>query len=540
MDGWLFLILGREKCIQHESRTTEACMCVMGHFCTSSPFLRKFHLVSGGLMNVMVIAGLLVGLILIAFLRWRKRPIGSWPKIHQSIKVQDDFLPIVGHLPRILRNIPVRHDIIAEQYRNSSVTDAVLVPFSPPFIRIKNPALLEFVLKTKFESFEKGDQFKEIMHPLLGSGIFNSDGETWRKQRKVASHIFNAKNFRELVSVVFKKEMEIFGDVLSKAADNGSPVDLHDLFFRFTLDSFAKLAFSVDLNTMAGEKQLPFALAFDSSQKALSIRHIWALWKYTEPRQVGEDLKLIRDFARKLVRDYRSGAKVDSNFHHGNILQLFIEHADTHKEEISDEELVDHVLNFVIAGRDTTAQALSWAFYNLSKYPSVCEKLVAEIDSSNVNADLSYETLKESFPYAHAVFMETLRLHPSVPFNVRTAVRDEMLPDGTFVPKGATIAWSSYAFGRLEQIWGGDAIVFRPERWTEDRVNPSEFVFPAFHGGPRICLGKRLATIEATYVIVSVLKIYKIKVSNLSDVTYGQSITLPMRSPLICSVEHRG
>ncbi|ORY41014.1 cytochrome P450 [Rhizoclosmatium globosum] len=106
---------------------------------------------------------------------------------------------------------------------------------------------------------------------------------------------------------------------------------------------------------------------------------------------------------------------------------------------LSDEKLVDYALNFLLAGRDTTACALSWAIFMLHQNPHTLNFLLKEIQTVTNNSSPTYDQIKNEMPYANAVFHETLRLYPSVPGNLRQANKDVTLPDGTFIPIGCTI-----------------------------------------------------------------------------------------------------
>ena len=92
-----------------------------------------------------------------------------------------------------------------------------------------------------------------------------------------------------------------------------------------------------------------------------------------------------------------------------------------------------------------------------------------------------------------------LRLHPSVPVDIKFAVKDDTLPDGTFIPKGSTVIYSPYAMGRSKEIWGADALEFKPERFLSgegSNVEPSQYKYTTFNAGYRLCLGKPLAMLE--------------------------------------------
>ncbi|KAI8810653.1 cytochrome P450 [Cladochytrium replicatum] len=484
-----------------------------------------------------------LSLVAISFLFYGGLAIGTYPRPQPSHKAVPGGLPVIGHIHRVIANAHRLHDLTYEKiYVEKRGMYYNTIPFSGIRFFLTTPEAVEFVLRTKFESFEKGADFRDRFHDVLGNGIFNSDGEQWRKQRKIASNIFNVNNFRDFVEKVFQREMGEFDTVLSRHAAQGTIIDLHDSFFRFTLDGFAQIAFSIELNSISAATQVPFALAFDRVQTAMADRFTWPFWKYTEwitKPNLKDDLDFIRKFGMDIVRKRREEVRNKSTvFKNSDILQMFLKYAEDHDEIITDEELADHVLNFVIAGRDTTAQALSWTFYLLAKNPEKVETLLEEIRLSNLSAFPSYEELK-NLRYANAVFNETLRLYPSVPTNIKECVKEETFPDGTTIPKGAFVLWSPYAMGRTKEIWGEDAAEFRPERWLERTTAPTQFEYPVFQGGPRLCLGKTMAQLEGVYAIVSILRKFKVECVNVENVTYQPSVTLPMKVPIMCHISRR-
>lgn len=139
-------------------------------------------------------------------------------------------------------------------------------------------------------------------------------------------------------------------------------------------------------------------------------------------------------------------------------------------------------------------------------------------------------------------FYEVLRQYPSVPLNQKYALNDDVWPDGTHIRKGDYILWSPWSQGRNEKVWGADAKQFRPERWITpegDLRRESQGQWPAFHAGPRTCLGQHLATLEALVAIVFLLKRYKFSLLPGQDITYQISLTLPMKDGMKVSVEKR-
>lgn len=192
----------------------------------------------------------------------------------------------------------------------------------------------------------------------------------------------------------------------------------------------------------------------------------------------------------------------------------------------------DQLVSILIAGRDTTASALSWTFLELARHPHVVERLRREIldmvgldcPSYTELKDMKYlqvsRTIWNPLPYltqAQNVIRETLRLYPIIPFNVRVAVRDTSLPRGggpdglspIGIPKDTTVYYSPLYLQRQEHFYppAADHLSFRPERW--ESWQPAPWTYLPFNGGPRICIGQQFALTEIAYTIVRLLQRYE-------------------------------
>jgi cytochrome P450 len=218
----------------------------------------------------------------------------------------------------------------------------------------------------------------------------------------------------------------------------------------------------------------------------------------------------------------------------------------------NDAALRDIILNFLIAGRDTTAQALSWCVLKVACHPGVEEGLAEEAarvmggrSTTPTTTTPTYELVEKHLRYTRATVLETLRLCPSVPKDLKVAVERDVLPDGTVIPPGAQVAYLPHAMGRSVAIWGEDAERFDPERFVRT-PNPSPWAFPVFNGaGPRACLGQRMALVEACYVLARIYGKYSLRLSPLEQgapggCPYQDSLTLPMKRGLLVTVAVRG
>ena len=170
----------------------------------------------------------------------------------------------------------------------------------------------------------------------------------------------------------------------------------------------------------------------------------------------------------------------------------------------------------MMAGRDTTAALLGWSLLRLTLHPSIYSDLRATILRDFPAADSSpptFSQLKSCRPLQHFL-QEVLRLHPTVPINNRFCVKDTTLPLGggpdlkspIAIRAGQLVFFSVYAMHRREDLWGEDALEFRPGRWGEKEKVPGPWAFLPFLGGPRVCLGQQFALTEAGFLIVRLLR----------------------------------
>jgi len=248
--------------------------------------------------------------------------------------------------------------------------------------------------------------------------------------------------------------------------------------------------------------------------------------------------KLLADYSLETVRMLKENLHTDEG---ESFVGLFMREAESRKEAIDEKFMQDMVLNFLIAGRDTTAQSLSWTLYLLTGHPEIERKVLEEVKrvlterGVDDSGEIIYDDLSK-LTYLHAVISESLRLFPSVPVDPKCALEDDTLPDGTFVPRGTRCNYNIYSLGRCKRVWGQDADDFRPERWLNcGPVNPYEY--PAFNAGPRECLGKRLAYVEMKACLLAILRSIRLELAVARDeIREDLQLTLGMSSGLPCRI----
>ena len=397
------------------------------------------------------------------------------------------------------------------------------------------PQNVKTVLSLKFKDYSLGLR-DEALGPLLGTGIFNSDGEAWAHSRALIRPNFVRDQVADLEA--FERHIQDLFKVLPR---DGSTVDLQELFFRFTIDSATEFLFGKGVGSLrqqaTGEvtNEVAFAKAFNAAQTAISMRSRLGLMRYVYSDKKGDEaIRFCHAYVDQFVDEavkYREKLDVEKTASDRHEKYVFLH--ELAKETRDKKRLRDELLNVLLAGRDTTASLLSNMWFVIARRPDIFAKLKREVDDALHGAAPTYEQLR-NLKYLKYCLNESLRLHPVVPANSRLAIRDTVLPVGggpaqdapLFVPKGTIFVYHPFSMHRRQDFFGPDADAFRPERW--ESLRPGWEYLP-FNGGPRICLGQQYALTEAGYVSVRLLQEFA-KVESRDDQPWMESLSLTMCS----------
>uniref|UniRef100_A0A7N0RES2 Cytochrome P450 n=1 Tax=Kalanchoe fedtschenkoi TaxID=63787 RepID=A0A7N0RES2_KALFE len=471
--------------------------------------------------------------------------------------------PLVGMLPSLLLGLRLNmYEWISGVLCRQNGT---FVFVGPAFSNLKcvvtaDPRNLEYLLKSKFGNFPKGDYFRTTLRDLLGDGIFNADNDTWQRQRKIASIEFHSPKFRQmttesLVELVHARLLP----VLEESVRNSYSLDLQDVLLRLTFDNVCMIAFGVDPGCLSlGLPEIPFARAFEDATEATVLRFVTptCVWKAMRCLNLGAERKLkasikgVDKFADEVIRTRKKELSLhcEGDKKRSDILTVFMGLRDEAGKPFSDKFLRDICVNFILAGRDTSSVALSWFFWLIDQNPQVENKILNEISKvvgerddiknggiKRVASPLVFKPEEvKKMDYLQAALSEALRLYPSVPVDHKEVVEDDVFPDGTVLKKGTKVVYAMYAMGRMESIWGKDCREYKPERWLRDGryMSESAYKFTAFNGGPRLCLGKDFAYYQMKFVAASILYRYKVKVVENHPVLPKLALTMYMKHGL--------
>ncbi|KAF7804667.1 cytochrome P450 94A2-like [Senna tora] len=487
---------------------------------------------------------LLVLVLTLVFLFVRKRS-GSGGSMKAVIP---KAYPLIGSVLSIVANKHRRVLWISDiLHASPSATFTLHRSLGSRQVFTANPSVVQHILKTHFPIYHKGFNLHRALGDFLGNGIFNADGDTWKFQRQLSSHEFNTRSLRKFVETVVDTELsQRLIPILSSAS---AVLDFQDILQRFTFDNICRIAFGFDPQYLLPSlPQTKFARAFEEGTKLSSERFNAAIplyWKIKKLLNIGSEKRLrvaiseVRQLARRIIREKKQELREKSSLQSVDLLSRFLNSGH------SDENFVmDIVISFILAGRDTTSAALTWFFWLLSNHPNVENRIWKEIEETSETTSSLYDEVKHMV-YTHAALCESMRLYPPVPVDTKEAAQDDILPDGTFVKKGTRVAYHVYAMGRSEKIWGPDWAEFRPERWLEEEgegkwrfVGKDSFTYPVFQAGPRVCLGKEMAFLQMKRIVAGVVRRFKVVPEGVEPV-YIAHLTSLMKGGFPVTIQKR-
>uniref|UniRef100_J3LJU3 Cytochrome P450 n=1 Tax=Oryza brachyantha TaxID=4533 RepID=J3LJU3_ORYBR len=466
--------------------------------------------------------------------------------------------PLLGMLPDLFINRHRFQDWIVSFLAASQLNFRFV---GPPSTNMRlfftcDPVNARHIFTSNFSNYPKGTGLTEIFDDVFGGGIFNADGESWRRQRAKAQLVMHNPRFRAMVSRCIRDRVErSLLPLLSQLAGTWEACDLHDVFMRLTFDTTTMPVSGADMGCLAiGLPEVPpFARALDDATHVLLVRHIvprswWKLlrrlgvgfeWTMAEALRVG-NLFLYETIAKRRAKKTQEGID-DAE----DLLSSYIKDDDENTTFLRDT-----ALTLIIAGRDTTGAALSWFFYLLAKNQRVVSKILEELDavkkstsSSSTDGMVTFDSDElRPLVYLHAALCESLRLYPPVPLEHKGVLAADVLPSGHEVRPGDEVVVSMYAMGRTESVWGSDCGEFRPERWISDdgklRYVPS-YRFLSFLTGPRTCLGKEMVFVQLKVVAAAMVKNFEVEAVPGHVMEPKLSLILYMKNGFLVKVKRR-
>ncbi len=430
--------------------------------------------------------------------------------------------PVLGNLPQF--DIPRFHaqlegwaKIYGPMYRLRMGPRDVLV--------VSQPDLIASILRDRPNGWSRFGSMRAVIHEMGVDGLFNAEGESWRRQRRLVTAAFTPSHLKRYFPLI-KLMTERLKGRLDAAAQAGSWIDLQSTLMRYTVDVTASLAFGIDVNTIQ-QAQSTLQEHLDKLLPVLMRRMTapFPVWRYVKlPADYAFDRHLaaghaaVRDFVQT-VRE-RIAANPALAEQPTNLLEAMLTVRDAEGAMLGEAEVAGNVFTVLMAGEDTTANTLAWTLHLLHTHPQAWHAVVAEVDAS-LGADLVPASIQAAgeMTAIEDCSNESMRLRPVAPLtyvenNAPTEIGGVALPAGTFV----VCAMRS---GAVDASIAADAAEFRPSRWRVGAVAADEAEAAAadrqltkasmpFGAGPRVCPGRYLALLEMKMVLATIARNYEL------------------------------
>jgi cytochrome P450 len=400
--------------------------------------------------------------------------------------------------------------------------DYVAVRFGPlRYLFVNDPDGVRHILVDNHRNYPKSRSY-EGLKLVLGEGLVTSEGDFWRRQRRLAQPAFHKDrlaSFARLMAADTASMLERW-----RGIEAGVPFDLHYEMMRLTLRIVNRTLFSTDTDADAADvgRAMTIAIEYVNDYADAPIRI--PPWLPTPKNfRFRKALRTLDALVLRIIDERRRSGQESPD-----LLSMLMSAKDEEtREQMTDRQLRDEVMTIVSAGHETTANALTFTFYLLSQQPAVARLLRREVTEVLGGRTPAIEDLPR-LTYTRMVLEESMRLYPPAWAIERTAVADDEV-GGVRVPRRTILAMSPYMLHRHPRYWENPE-GFDPERFAPDRTAARpKFAYLPFGGGPRLCIGNSFALMEAQIILAMVMADCALDLCTGFPVELEPSVTLRPR-----------
>jgi cytochrome P450 len=383
------------------------------------------------------------------------------------------------------------------------------------FYIVSHPSDVEYVLRGNHRNFIKDVGTRKLLSAVLGQGLVTSEGELWRRQRRLAQPAFQMDQIQKYSTV-----MVDFARRMLEGWQAGQKRNVHADMMRLTLEIVAQTLFTASVGDKAGR----VGVALEALMKYWAgPGGLFSWWRYMPTPGAVRFRRAIRELDGVILDTVAQRRAAGSGPE--DLLSRFLNARDKDGSRMSDRQLRDEMVTLLLAGHETTAVALTFCFYLLAKHPQADARLAAELDEVLAGELPAVEHLPR-LRYTEWVVKEAMRLYPPVPNVGREALEDCEI-GGYHIPKGSQIAVVQWMTHRDKRWYGDDVLEFRPERWDNDFAKklPRCAYYP-FVDGPRVCIGNHFAMMEAVLILAAVASRFRLELVPGQTLKILPSVTL--------------
>ena len=400
-----------------------------------------------------------------------------------------------------------RADILSAQ--PAKLYRAWMAEFRTPFFRsymINDPVLIKRVLKERPDDFPKSDRIGAGLRPLLGNSVFLTNGETWKRQRRIIDPSFEGGRLRDTFPAMWAAGEASVARMTTLA--DGTPHEIEAETSHAAADVIFRTLFSIPIEDEIAGRVFEEFRSYQRTQPILNLAAFIRGPKWM-PRFFKSETKQTAKAIRTLITDLTAARlnAITAGTAPNDLATKIMTTADPETGEIfSVEEMVDQVAIFFLAGHETSASALAWTLYLLALYPDWQDNVASE--AASLTEDFSAVSKLRT---TRDVFREALRLYPPVPMMVRETTCPENFRDRD-VPIGGQVVLSPWHLHRHNRLWDNPD-GFDPDRWsTENGKACARDAYMPFSAGPRVCTGAGFAMIEGVLLLAMLTRAFRFEV----------------------------
>ena len=363
-----------------------------------------------------------------------------------------------------------------------------------------NPVVIQHVLKTNSENYHKSHIQKKRMGHFLGKGLLTTEGEAWKTQRRLIQSGFERKQLEVLSSIMQDSLADSLRD-FDRQAHIG-PVDIYPLMMKITFAMVGKSLFGAKLK----EDDINLISEAISTVQEFMVRQ--TIQPYLNPWfTVSGELRKHEEMTARafgILRDYIRWRREEKPGH--DLLQILLDARYSDGTSMSDELVVSESMQLLVAGHETSSNALSWLLYLLSSRPDCVDRVRDEFDSVLGERHVSFSVVPK-FEFTTQVILEALRLYPPFWMVDRMTLADDRAGD-LDIPRGSTVVVFIYGTHHSPRYWENPES-FDPERFTKAKEKlHTPFAHLPFGAGPRGCIGGNYAMLQMLMILSVVLRKY--------------------------------
>ncbi|MGR3393732.1 cytochrome P450 [Pseudooceanicola nanhaiensis] len=399
-----------------------------------------------------------------------------------------------------------RADLLSAQ--PAKLYRAWMAEFRTPIFRsylVNQPELVKTVLRERPEDFPKSERVSEGLRPLLGQSVFVTNGETWKRQRRIIDPAFEGGRLKDTFPAMRAAAEACVARLSARA---GAELEIEEETSHVAADVIFRTLFSIPIEHELASAVFHEFRAYQRTQPVVNLAAFVPLPRWM-PRFFRRETKLaarrIRDLITRLTAE--RAAEIAAGSAPDDLATKIMTTPDpVTGETFATAEMVDQVAIFFLAGHETSASALAWSLYLMALYPDWQARVAEEAMALEEEAGFA---VMSRLRISRDVFRETLRLYPPVPMMVREAACPERFRDRA-VARGSQVVLSPWHLHRHERIWERpDA--FDPARFaTENGRACLRDAYIPFSAGPRVCTGAGFAMVEGPLILSMILREFRV------------------------------